>query len=398
MIIAHKIALDPNKKQAEHFAQACGVARFAWNWALAEWQRQYQARKDDPNLQAPSAVALQRQMNAIKREQFPWMADVTTTAQKYPIINLGEAFKRFFTGKSKYPQFKKKGVHDSFRADNGMGMSVDGRKIRLPKIGWVRMRQELRFNGKIVSAVVSRTADRWFVSITVEIDHQVPHRENQAVVGVDLGVKTLATMSDGSICVGPKALSYYLAKLKRLSRAMSRKKKGSANRRKAQMKLARLHARISNIRNDVLHKLTTYLTQTFTTIVIEDLNVKGMAKNRHLARAISDVGMGEFRRQLEYKAPMRGAQVILTDRWFASSKTCSICGHHYKELTLREREWTCPDCGTVHDRDFNAARNLAKLAVSPTVAACGEESSDDRPAPGVKLASLKQEHLARACG
>lgn len=176
MILAHKIALDPNVEQAVYFARACGTARFAWNWALSEWQRQYKEGGK------PSEAALRKQLNTAKREQFPWMLEVTKVAPQQAIKNLGAAFKRFFEGKAKYPRFKKKGIHDSFRAENGPGtFAFDEKRIKLPVVGWVKMREILRLEGKILSATVSRVADRWFVSVTVEVAHQVPAGENQAV-------------------------------------------------------------------------------------------------------------------------------------------------------------------------------------------------------------------------
>jgi putative transposase len=256
------------------------------------------------------------------------------------------------------------------------------------------MRETLRFAGKIMSATVSRVADRWFVSIAVDTqdDSHLPKAENQGAVGVDLGVSKLATLSTGEPPIpGPKPHKALRARLQRLSRSLSRKVKGSANRRKAKAKLARLHARISNIRANALHKLTTGLTRRFHTIGIEDLNVKGMVKNRRLARSIADMGFFEFRRQLEYKAAMRGGQVKVADRFFASSKTCSACGHKLDSLPLGVREWTCPQCGAHHDRDVNAAINLKNMAVSSTVSACGEEGSGRRRKTTVKPASTKQE-------
>jgi putative transposase len=386
MILAHKIALDPNVEQAVYFARACGTARFAWNWALSEWQRQYKEGGK------PSEAALRKQLNTAKREQFPWMLEVTKVAPQQAIKNLGAAFKRFFEGKAKYPRFKKKGIHDSFRAENGPGtFAFDEKLIKLPVVGWVKMREILRLEGKILSATVSRVADRWFVSVTVEVAHQVPARENQAVGGVDLGVKALATMSDGGAVEGPKALRSNLKKLRRLSRSLSRKVKGSANRRKAKAKIARLHARISNIRKDGLHKLTTELVNRFAVIGIEDLNVKGMMANGKLSRAVADMGFHEFRRQLGYKAAMAGTRIVVADRWSPSSKTCSDCGHVVPTLPLSVRHWVCPACGSVHDRDRNAAINLMNIAASSAVTACGAGSSDGGLAPVVKLSAMKQE-------
>jgi putative transposase len=386
MILAHKIALDPNVEQAVYFARACGTARFAWNWALSEWQRQYKEGGKS------SEATLRKQLNTAKREQFPWMLEVTKVAPQQAIKNLGAAFKRFFEGKAKYPRFKKKGIHDSFRAENGPGtFAFDEKRIKLPVVGWVKMRETLRLEGKILSATVSRVADRWFVSVTVEVAHQVPARENQAVGGVDLGVKALATMSDGGAVEGPKALRSNLKKLRRLSRSLSRKVKGSANRRKAKAKIARLHTRISNIRKDGLHKLTTELVNRFAVIGIEDLNVKGMMANGKLSRAVADMGFHEFRRQLDYKAAMAGTRIVVADRWSPSSKTCSDCGHVVPTLPLSVRDWVCPACGSVHDRDRNAAINLMNIAASSAVTACGAGSSDGGLAPVVKLSAMKQE-------
>lgn len=396
MLIAHKIALDPNNVQATYFARAAGTARFAYNWALAEWQRQYEACKADASLPKPSQMALRRQLNSIKDEQFPWMRGVTKNAPQMAIMQLGAAFKNFFAGRAQFPKFRKKGLHDRFSLTNDQ-FGVDGSRIRIPNLGWVRMRETLRFNGKIMSATVSRVADRWFVSITVDAPDSLPlpHAENQGAVGVDLGVSALATLSTGEKVEGPKAHKALLCRLQRLSRGLSRKVKGSENRKKAKVKLSRLHARIGNVRSDGLHQLTTDLTRRFHTIGIEDLNVRGMVKNRHLSRAVSDMGFFEFRRQLDYKAAKRGGMIVVADRWYPSSKTCSCCGQKLETLPLSVREWTCPECGSVQDRDVNAAINLRNLAVSSTVSACGEEGSGSGRKTRTKPASVKQESSSK---
>jgi len=311
MLTAHKICLKPNNTQATYFARAAGTARFAYNWALAAWNSQYQEHLLDPSLPKPSQQSLRRELNAIKKEQFPWMLEVTKNAPQMAIIQLGQAFQNFFAGRAKYPKFKKKGVCDSFTLSNDQ-FSIDGSRIRIPNLGWVRMREPLRFAGKIMSATVSRVADRWFVSITVDTPQEsTPAKaKNQGAVGVDLGVKALATLSTGEVIPGPKPHKAKLCRVKRLSRALSRKVKGSKNRQKAKFKLAKLHAQISAIRQDTLHQLTTDLTSRFHTIGIEDLNVAGMVKNRHLSRAVSDMGFFEFRRQLEYKAQQRGGSLV----------------------------------------------------------------------------------------
>lgn len=400
MILAHKIALDPTPEQAVYFARACGVSRFAYNWALAEWRRRYKEGEK------PNEAKLRKLLNSLKRQQFPWMLEVGKTAPQQAIRNLGIAYKNLFDDLAKLkrgeikpkevrrPDFKKKGRHDSFRAENGTAsFAIECKRLKLPRVGWVKMREALRFTGRAISVTVSRVADRWFASIQVEIEHMPPVRENQAVVGVDLGVKTLATLSDGTAFPGPKALKANLKRLRRFNRALDRKAKGSANRKKAWMKLARLHARIANIRADAVHKLTTHLVRTYSLIGIEDLNVRGMMKNRSLARAISDIGAGEFRRQLGYKAPMWGSEVVAAPRFFPSSKTCHCCGMVNEALTLADRFWTCAGCLAFHDRDENAAINLEHFARASSARsyACGEISAGDGLEPVVKLASRKQE-------
>ena len=333
--MAHKIALDLNDHQRTYMLRAAGVARFAYNWALEQWGIQYRAWREDNTLPKPSQFSLRKQLNEIKKESFPWMFEVTKCAPQLAIIQLGEAFKNFFAHRAAYPKFRKKGVHDRFSISNDQ-FAVQGKRIRIPKLGWVRMREDLRFSGKLVSATVSRMADRWFVSITVDTeDRRQQHNENQEAVGVDLGVSVLATLS--------------------------------TNREKARRKLARLHARIANIRQEGLHQLTTSLARRFSIIGIEDLNVRGMLRNRRLSRSIADGAFYEFRRQLEYKSGIYGGTVVVADRWFASSKTCSDCGHRLEALPLSMRHWVCPECGTYHDRDVNAAINLRNNAVSSTV-------------------------------
>lgn len=382
---AHKIRLDPTDKQIEYFCCACGVARYTYNWALEEWNRQYAAGEK------PNGRQLKKKFNSTRKEEFPWTYDVARDATSQPFDNIQSAFIGFFKGISGYPQFKKKGVHDSFYVRNDR-LHVEGKRIRLPRIGWIRMREALRFEGKIMSATVSRTADKWFVSINVQLPDKSATCENQAVVGVDLGIKTLATLSTGEQFEAPKPLAAQLEKLRRLSRRLSRKQKGSKNREKARLKLARLYYKISCTRLDVLHKLTTLLVQRYGTIVIEDLNVKGMVRNRHLARAISDLGFYEFRRQLTYKAVPAGARIVVADRWYPSSKLCSDCGFKLDVLPLSVREWDCPVCGVVHDRDTNAAQNLEKLGwATPEVTPVEMKALAFGTVPGVKLSSVKQE-------
>jgi len=367
---AHKITLKCNNKQATYFAKACGVARQAYNWALDEWTKEYQAGGK------PNEMALRKKLNSIKREQFPWMLEVTKNAPQMAIMQLGEAFKNFFAKRANYPRFRKKWIDDRFTLTNDQFLVKDSR-IRIPHLGWVRMRESLRFIGKIISATISRAANKWFVSITVEVAQGTiaAVNENQVAVGIDLGLSTFVTLSTGEKMPGPKPLKTLLCRVRRLSRSLSRKHKGSNNRKKAQMKLAKLHHRIANRRCDAIHQATTEIINKFDVIGIEDLNVKGMVKNHKLSRSICDMGFYEFRRQLSYKAALKGKRIVVADRWFPSSKICCCCGHRMESLSLSTREWKCPCCGNFLDRDINAAINLEQLAVSSTVTACGASSN-----------------------
>ncbi|MCA3268244.1 MAG: transposase [Azospirillum sp.] len=392
MLIAHRIALDPTNKQRSYFAKGAGTARFAYNWALGEWRRLYEARKTDPALPQPTDAVLRRRLNEIKRATFPWMFDVTKCAAQEAIIDLGSAFRSFFEKRGRYPRFKKNGASDSFCAANEVGtFRIEDRRIKLPVIGWVRLHESPRFDGVAKRVTVSRTADRWFASILFEVADTVADMPPISAVGVDLGVTDLAVLSDGTKIAGSKPHKKLLGRLRRANKALSRKKRGSRNALKAKRRLARIHARISNIRKDALNKLTTRLVGRYRRIGIEDLNVRGMVKNRRLARSIMDASFFELRRQLEYKARMHGATIVVADRFFASSKTCSCCGSVKAELDLSQRVYSCEDCGYEADRDINAARNLEKLAASFAVTACGEDRSGGRRKPRVKRASTKQE-------
>ena len=294
--------------------------------------------------------------------------------------------------RGKSSRFKKKGVHDSFCAANETGtFRCDGKRVKLPVIGWVRMREAVLFSGALKRVTVSREANRWFASISVDTPDIQSVRQPQEAVGVDLGISTLATLSQGDPIPGPKAHTALLKRLRRSNRALSRKRRGSRNAVKAKGRLAKLHARIVNIRRDATHKATTALAKGFRRIGIEDLNVRGMARNRCLARSIMDGSFFEFRRQLDYKARFYGASVVIADRWFPSSKTCSCCGSVKAELDLSQRVFRCEHCGFVADRDWNAAKNLERLAASSAVSACGEERSGAVRKNRVKRASLKQE-------
>jgi putative transposase len=332
------------------------------------------------------------------------MYEVSKCAPQEALRNLDNAFAHFFRraklkqqgqckGKVGFPTFKtKKRGLGSFRLTGSIVVFTNA--VQLPRLGRLRLKERgyLPTDAKILSATVSEHARRWYVSLLVEEERAVPANRGP-VVGVDLGIKKLATLSDGTEEPNPRHLKQRLRKIKRCQRAVSRKVKGSQNRRKAARRLAAQHRRVANQRANTLHQLTSRLAKTKSVVVIEDLNVAGMLKNHHLAQAIGDVGFGDFRRQLAYKAAWYGCQVLVASRWEPSSKTCSGCGWVDDDLSLADRTFRCERCGQVLDRDLNAAINLAKLADSSPDSqnARGEDGSGQRLAALVKLSPMKQE-------
>lgn len=388
MLKAHKVALDLTNAQSTHLARAAGTARFAYNWALTRWQEQYEAAKTDPQAEKPSQLSLRRELNAIKAEAFPWMADVTKCAPQESIINLGAAFTAFFAGRARYPKFKKRGVHDSFKLTVG-SFKVSGDQIRIPKIRWLRMAETYRFpEATPVSATISCTAGRWFVSIVAEIK-SVSAPAPADVIGIDVGVHEFVR-SDGTRHRVPRAYRASERHLRRAQQALSRKQKGSNNRAKARTKVARIYARTANIRRDWLHKTTTAIANSASVLGVEGLNVQGMTQNRYLAKSVLDAGFAEFRRQLEYKAIERGSRLYVAPQRFPSSKMCSACGTITKSLSLSFRTWTCSACKTTHDRDSNAANNLRDYAASSAVTACGELFAATYTPSGVLASNLDE--------
>lgn len=360
---AHKIRLVPNPEQEEYFRKACGTARFVYNWGLGQIKVALEAGEK------PEGVwALKKRLNSIKREEFPWILEVTKCAPEGAFVNLGNGLKNFFdsrSGKRKghkvsFPAFKKKGrSKDAFVVNNDK-FRVEGRSVRLPHIGWVKMAEELRFNGKIMSATISRTANHWYVSLSVEIEEKSTTHKSHVKVGIDLGVKTAVVMSTGKTFESPKALHKNLKRLRRLNRKLHRRQLGSANRRKVAEEIARLYERITNIRRDWQHKVTTCIARRHSFIVVEDLNVAGMNKLRSLARAVADVGMSEVPQMLRYKVPHHGGQLVKISRWFPSSKACRKCGNVKDDLTLADRVYRCAECGHAEDRDLHASRNVLR--------------------------------------
>nr|WP_236031563.1 transposase [Ktedonospora formicarum] len=369
---SHVIRLNPTPEQEVYFRKACGVARHAYNWALDHWK---QARSEGKRVKMRE---LKAEYNRVKHEQFPWCADVTKCAPEQEFRHLGQAFDNYWRMKKDgtqpklkhprkdgeeagFPHFKnKKRDRLSFYLNNDK-FSVEGNWIRIPKLGKVNMTEQLRFSGKTLSAVVSERAGWWFVSIAVEVEHQAPTHQGDAV-GIDLGIKTLVTLSDGEVFENQKHYRQNLGRIKGLSKGLARKKEGSQNWWKNKKKLAKAHYRVANQRSDKLHKMTTRIALTYALIGLEDLNAKGMLANSCLAQAVNDASFFEVKRQLLYKAEQHGGYVQLVSRWYPSSKTCSSCGYVKPELLLSERVFICEDCGYVSDRDYNASLNIRNEA------------------------------------
>jgi putative transposase len=369
---AYRFELDPNQAQRCLLAQSVGASRFVYNWGLEQSQREYERTGRRPLL-----GELKARLVTLKKSDCPWLYEVSAHIGQAALQDLDRAFERFFKGlknegpKSGYPRFKRKGERDSARLYE---VTLEERHLRLPMIGRVRLketRSKRGFEGRILSGTVRRRADRWFVSLCVEREREIalpkPVRRASDVVGVDLGLKSAAVVYDGSttrIVEPSQALRRNLEKLRRLNRQLARKEKGSANGAKAKLKLQRLHYRIHCERQHFLHDLSSSLARTKSVIVLEDLNVKGMQANRRLALSISDVGFGELRRQLTYKAAWHGATIVLADRFYPSSKACSSCGSIKETLGLSERQYDCNACGISIDRDENAAINLRRLGLT----------------------------------
>jgi len=373
--LAHRIKLCPNQEAERYLRKASGTARFAYNWALKTWKDKYSQSE-----KGMSGYSLVKEFNSIKDDQFPWVREVSKWAPQKAIQNLGDAFKRFFKKESKYPQFKKKGKSkDSFYVGEN-DFKVTGKYLKLPLLKKpIKMIQSLRFKGEVKSVVISRSVDKWFASFSIQIPDETfvyAHAcDSQDAVGVDVGIKTLATLSTGEKIENPKPLRKAERKIRILSKSLSKKQKGSSNRAKACLRLAKAHRKVAQIRSNVWHRITSKLVRTFRFIGIEDLNVRGILKNHKLAKSIQDAAFYEFHRQVEYKSKLSGSNIALAGRFFPSSKTCSCCGYIYKELVLGESEWVCPSCGAVHDRDANASINLRNVALRyrETLNACGED-------------------------
>ncbi|GCE09809.1 RNA-guided endonuclease InsQ/TnpB family protein [Dictyobacter aurantiacus] len=416
-IKAHKIRLHPTPEQEDYLRRAAGTRRFVYNWGLAEWNTHYQEYQEGKREKKPTAHTLKKQFQAIRAREFPWTFAVTKCVIEGAFEDLGDAFSRFFKGQNTYPTFKKKnrsresfyvandkfsvGDHwivvpvlgqfllDKQQADGMLPQKIRNKTKYKRGLGKINMAESLRFvsadyaktsgkwrnerkhvlcsSVKILGATIGLSGGHWYVSIHVEIP-TVSVVNPHPLVGVDVGIKEAAIVSDGRRFKNHKPLSRQIKKLKRLSRSLSRKhydpqtKQGSKNREKARVKLARLHGEIANMRRNSHHKLTTEMAQTCSVVGLEDLHIKGMFKNRKLARAMADAGLGQLLQFFATKMQAVGGQAIVVDRFFPSTKRCSGCGHVKKRMPLKYRTYCCLKCGVVIDRDLNAARNLEREA------------------------------------
>ena len=350
MHLSHKIRLSPNSAQKTYFQKAAGCTRLAYNWGLGEWSSQFK------NGGKPTAYGLKKQFNSIKKAEFPFVYEVTKSACERAFFDLDSAFKSFFKKTSKYPRFKKRGKHDSFYISSQY-IKLDKNRIKIPKLGWVNMTENLRLQGRILSVTISKTAGMWFASIAVDIPDGVECSDNQvhSAVGIDLGISNLATLSDGIVFENPRVTKKYERRLRQLNKSLARKKKGSSNWNKAKQKVSKLHYKIKCVRLDSIHKMTTWITQNYSDICLEDLNIAGMLKNKWLSKAISDASFYEIKRQLQYKA----IRVHFVDSWFPSTKLCMSCGQLH-DMPLHKRVFKC-DCGVEDiDRDLHAAQNILR--------------------------------------
>ena len=357
---SHKIALRPNSIQEHWFQSQCGYARFAYNTGLSDFKSGL-ASND-----FRSEVDLNNRWNQRKKE-YTWAKAQDQRAGLYAIKALANGISRWQDKISKFPKYKKRGHKLSYTTDE-QAVKVDGKRIKLPKIGWVKMFQELRFEGKIIQITISKTAHRWFVSITVDPGTPNVPRDTRGlpVIGVDVGINSLATLDNGKHYENRRPLKRYERKLAREQRKLSRKKFLSNNWYKQKEKVSKIYYKIACIRNDAHHQATTEIVNMASAIGIETLRVANLLKNRKLAKALSDSGLGGFLEKLKSKAEILGIPVIEAPYFFASSKTCSSCGYIKDELSLSERTYHCEWCDTKIDRDQNAAINLKKLAVGYT--------------------------------
>lgn len=355
---AYKTELNPNNKQITLLLKHAGCARKAWNWALDKIQK----KESKPN-----AMQLHKDLNIEKQSEFAYMYEVSKCAMQESLRDLQKAFKNFFEKRANFPKFKSKNKKiGSFRLTGSI--HVESNRIKLPRLGWIKLKENdyIPKDKHILSATVSEKAGKWFVSILIQEEIETNQSEGE-VIGIDLGIKTLATCSDGSTYDNPKALSKLEFKIKYFQRRLSKKKDKKSNRRKKlKNRIAKIWQKITNIRKNNIHKTTTEIVKTKQPkiIVLEDLNVRGMAKNHKLAKSVYDACMSECRRQIEYKSKWYGSKVVIANRFFPSSKMCSNCGEIKDDLKLSDRIYDCNGCGNKIDRDLNASINLKQYTAS----------------------------------
>lgn len=417
MIKAYLFALDPTAEQEETFRSHCGGARYAYNWALARIKANWNQRAAEATYGVPddeltpwastSYMTLNSAFNAEKDQVAPWNRENSSRIYNCAFVCLANAFKNRRAGRARFPRFKSKHGYQSFQMAMGVRIGRDRRHIVLPKIGAVRTHESTRKlarrveagTAKIKTCTVSWQRARWHIAMLVELpDQPIAARTSDRVVGVDLGVKSLAVLSTGEVIDNPRHFDAERRRLRRAQRVVSRRRgpdrrtrQEPSNRwRKARARAGRIETGIAARRRDHLHKLTTRLVHEFDTIAIEDLAVKNLLRNRRLARHIADASWAELRRQLTYKTEWTGGQLVVVDRFSPSSKTCSGCGTVKAKLALSERTYVCTACGLVLDRDENAARNLAALAAAGTRELRGEQPDGS----GVRPAVLAREAVA----
>lgn len=360
---AYKYRLYPNDEQKVLIAKHLGSCRFIYNYALAKKVKAFQT--DKTNL---SRFDIQAELPDMKKsKEYCWLKEVNSLSLQASLANLDSAYTKFFREYKGFPKFKsKKDSKQSFSIPQNTKVDFENGRVFIPKFkGGIKARLHRTFEGIVKTSTITRTTTgKYFISILVEVNEldvsMKPICESKAV-GIDLGIKTFAVLSDGTEIPNHKYLKQSLDKVKRLQRSLSHKTKGSKNRDKAMRKLALAHEKVTNQRNDFLHKVTKYLVSNYDTICLEDLNVKGMVKNHHLAQALSDIAIGTFNTILEYKAKESGVNILRIGRFEPSSKMCT-CGYINSNLTLAMREWVCPECGTIHDRDLLAANNIKRFA------------------------------------
>ena len=360
---AYKYRIYPNKEQQELINKHIGCCRFVYNLCLEKKINAYKTSK-----KSLSMFELKKLLPVLKKEQeTSFLKEVNSQSLASAIINLDKAYKRFFKEKKVFPKFKsKRNARQSFQIVQNTYVDFDGKKVFIPKFReGIKCRSHRFFNGKIKTSTISRTATgKYYISILVQLNDDNPNKkpidENKAV-GIDLGIKTFATLSNGEEIPNPKNLKNALAKLKRLQRRLSKKAKGSNNREKARRVLACQYERVTNRRNDFLEKVTHQLATTYDTICLETLSARNMMKNHHLAQALSDIAIGRFNELINQKADWYGVNILRIGRFEPSSKMCS-CGYVYRDLKLSQRVWTCPNCGRTNQRDLLAANNIKAFA------------------------------------